>query len=159
MVNYQRQVMMDIVQIPVQILVMRTSWMTAVPKRKLKGKVLWWYWHRLKPDFDITVWTISISLIVQPTTHRAKKVCSACSDTEDAVKVSRMARAAHERRAQAKPRRDVGSESSSRINWRTWFLRLCLRSSLVCCPCHPINFDGILFPSKRKNSLYFIIKV
>ena len=39
MVNYQRQVMMDIVQIPVQILVMRTSWMTAVPKRKLKGKV------------------------------------------------------------------------------------------------------------------------
>ena len=39
MVNYQRQVMMGIVQIAVPILVMRTSWMAAVPKRKLKGKV------------------------------------------------------------------------------------------------------------------------
>ena len=31
--------------------------------------------------------------------------------------------------------------------------RLCMRSSLVCCPCHPTNFDGILYLSKQTNSL------
>ena len=34
--------------------------------------------------------------------------------------------------------------------------RLCLLSSLVCCPCHPTNFDGILYQSKPTNSLCLV---
>ena len=73
---------------------------------------------------------------------------------KNAVKVYRMARAAHERRAQAKPQ-----ESSASIYPTTALAshispRLCLRSSLVCCPCHPTNFDGILsIRTSRTNSL------
>ena len=66
-----------------------------------------------------------------------------------------MARAAHERRAQAKPQ-----ESSASIYPTTALAshispRLCLRSSLVCCPCHPTNFDGILSirTSEQANKL------
>ena len=73
---------------------------------------------------------------------------------KNAVKVYKMARAAHERRAQAKPQ-----ESSASIYPTTALAshispRLCLRSSLVCCPCNPTNFDGILSIRTSEQTLF-----